>query len=96
MAVLSKRLIDQKTAELEQYYADLKKLLSGKTVDIRMGRHYVPRRELVNELRDIDIDKILTAIGHFRVALDALARLKSQALKPTNSPQFHTEEIEPF
>lgn len=50
---------------------------------------------MVNGLREINIDKLLTAIGHYRVSLDALQRLKSQALKPSNNPMFYPEE-KPF
>lgn len=95
MAVISKHLIDQKLGELDDHYKALKQVLNGNAVDNRDGAYYVSRPEMVKNLREVNIDKLLTAIGHYRVALDALQRLKGQAMKPSNNPMFYPEE-EPF
>ncbi|WP_306603908.1 hypothetical protein [Azonexus sp.] len=95
MAVISKHLIDQKISELDEHYNVLKQVLAGSTIEEKDGAYYVPKREMVDNLREINIDKLLTAIGHYRVALDALQRLKSQALKSSGNPMFYPE-VEPF
>jgi hypothetical protein len=95
MAVISKQLIDQKIGELDEHYKTLKQVLAGSVVEEREGAHYVSRKEMVKSLREVNIDKLLTAIGHYRVALDALQRLKGQAMKPSNNPMFYPHE-EPF
>jgi len=95
MAVLSKQLIDQKVSELDEHYKALKQVLAGSNVDEREGAYYVSRKEMVTNLRDINMDKLLTAIGHYRVALDALQRLKGQAMKASSNPMFYPNG-EPF
>lgn len=95
MAVISKHLIDQKMSELDEHYNVLKQVLAGSTIREKDGAHYVSEQKMVNNLREINIDKLLTAVGHYRVALDALQRLKTQAIKPSKDPMFYPE-VEPF
>lgn len=92
MAVISKHLIDQKVAELEYHLAELKQVLDGRSVFMRDGAYYVSKPEMVKDLREVNTDKLLTAVGHYKVSLDAIARLKRQAIKPSTSPLFFPEE----
>jgi len=96
MAILLKSTITTKTQELESFYNQLRKVLEGKNVEVHVGKHYVRRREDVKSLVDINIDNVLDAVGHFKVALESLRRLNSSALKPSNSPHFYDEDDRPF
>lgn len=96
MAVLHKSTVAAKAKQLDDYYGQLKQILEGRPVDRDIARCCVTRPEQADSIVDINIDKLLDAVAHFKVAVDSLRRLNSEAIKSVRTPYFYDGEPPPL
>lgn len=83
MAILYKSTVEASLQDLENYYNELRNIVQGNEVEAKVARHYLSRQEMERSIQLVTIneEKLLNAISHFRVSVDALKRLKTRGLK---------------
>ena len=96
MAVLAKSVIDRKTKQLEQYYQELKVILEGSPVDKDVARYLVHGPEEVRNITNISLDRLADCLGHIKVTIESLGRLKADVITPSQNPRYFDEDHRPF
>lgn len=81
MAVIHANVIKQYLEELDRYYIELRSTVEGTPVSENWARHYSSRPEEPEPFVDVDINRLTDKIGHFKVSVDALKRLKAHSRK---------------
>lgn len=84
MAVFHKTTIDQARKDIESYYEEVHKLLDCQALDAEEAIYYTSNPE-ISKVVYVFIDDLTDAIGHLKVSLDSLKKLKSKQLKPNTT-----------
>lgn len=83
MAIYSKRIIEKRLQELDDYYLKLRESLEGQTPgDFWVGRYGSNKEELMEDYVSVNFDDVLLRVEHFRVEVTAIKALKTKAAKP--------------
>lgn len=83
MAIYSKRIIEKRLKELDDYYLKLREALEGQTPgDLCVGRYGSTKEELMEDYVSVNFDDVLLRVEHFRVEVTAIKALKTKAAKP--------------
>lgn len=96
MPVFYKATIKAKEEQLDMFYQQIKEILKGSDVASDLTRYIVSRPEDASTIVSINMDKLLDAIGHFKVSVESLKRLNTRALKPSKEPLYYPDGGEPF
>lgn len=81
MAVIYAGTVAKYIAELERYYTDLRETLQGTPMDEKSCSHYQVLEDKPEPMVRIDMNRLEDCIGHFKVSVDALKRLKTHSRK---------------
>ena len=83
MAIYSKRIIETRLQELDDYYLKLREALKGQIPsDLWVGRYGSNKEELMEDYVSVNFDDVLLRVEHFRVEVTAIKALKTKAAKP--------------
>lgn len=84
MAIYRKGLLNKHLKALDAYYAELRKALEGHAPDTLLARGFNETKEsFAEEYAAVHIPDLMRLVGHFKVEVDALKELKTQASKPS-------------
>lgn len=98
MTVLRKTTVESALNELESYYEQLKSVVKGTSLDKREAHNYVYDSASAKDgaFVRVDMDKIYDAVGHFRVSVDSVKRLKSKEVKARQNGPYQGPADRPF
>jgi len=96
MAILRKSTIETSLGELERFYEQLKEAVRGVPISKSEAHMYAYTPKEYDAFVRVDIDRVLDAVGHFKVSVDALRRLKSKEAKSNNNGPYFGPDDKPF
>jgi len=85
VAIYRKDHVDPYLRELERFYRELRNAVEGDPPNPDLAHLYHANPEqFEREYTSIDLDRVITRIEHFKVAVEALKQLKKKAAKPVH------------
>lgn len=85
MAIFRREHLAHEKNELARFYAELVAALEGVPPSAGMApRFHQDAADFSRDFADIDLHRLNAAIGHFKVAVDALKHIKEKAQKPVH------------
>ena len=80
MAIYRKTHIDPYLKELETYYWALRRALEGTKPNSNLAENYLANPEqFERDYREVDMEKVLYQVNHFKAAVDFTKNLKGKA-----------------
>jgi hypothetical protein len=81
MSIFRKSYVEEPIQTLDRYYQELRTILIGNTPNGSAAHRYgfEDRDQFSEEFTEINVDKLLKAIEHFKVEVASLKTLKNKA-----------------
>jgi len=82
MSIYKKNVVEQYLQELDKYHTQLRKELEGSTPSSSLAELYHESDADFERLyTEVDFDKVLIQLDHFKVAVTHIRQLKGKAVK---------------
>ncbi len=86
MTIIRKELIHPFLQELDRYYTELRRAVEGKEPSGNLSHSYhCEANQFVREYTDVDLERVGDCVGHFKISVEAVKRIKKLAAKRVGS-----------